>query len=368
MPSFFISASSSTTRTLNDFETGIVGSGATLATTTNNGLVTMDGFFSELFVDGSLIGGGPAVQILDNPSVLISVGQNGSIMGGNSGVAGLIASSGNMMLANDGLISGRDSAFEVDVLNVPQVSINATNSGQMTAVLGTVFKMTVTDDSALLNSGAITGKNAVHWENQAGPRTVSTTNLGTIAATDTAFLSDSSDQIDLLRNSGTISGTVSLGDMGDSLWNSGAIDADVVDLGRGDDLYDGRFGSVTGLLEGGDGNDTILGGADGDRLDGQADHDVLEGGGGMDTLYGRDGDDRLEGGPGNDLLFGSVGDDRLKGDLGDDYLDGSFNTDTVIYSGVFASVFIDLENGVATGGGGTDQLVAIENAFGSAFA
>ena len=123
-------------------------------------------------------------------------------------------------------------------------------------------------------------------------------------------------------------------------------------------LYDVEYNAgLDGTIYAGDGNDGLYG-DDG--------NDTLYGEGGNDNLYGENGDDLLIGGDGNDLLRGGYGDDILRGGLGDDTLDGDYNTDTVDYSQSATAVIIDLEEGEATGEG-TDNLVQVENAIGSAF-
>ena len=77
-------------------------------------------------------------------------------------------------------------------------------------------------------------------------------------------------------------------------------------------------------VNGGDGNDVIIG-SDG--------HDMLAGGNGDDYLNGKRGDDRLVGGPGNDTLAGGAGADALSGGLGDDVLNGHAGIDILVEEG-----------------------------------
>ncbi|MCC1495148.1 calcium-binding protein, partial [Cognatishimia sp. F0-27] len=395
MANFFITSFSSTSQALVGFETGIVAQGATLGVTSTASAVSMNGAFSSLFIEGAVISRGIGASVVGSPEVEINVGGNGSILGGSSGINFSLGSGGVFKLNNAGTISGNTNGVTwSSISNAPSIGVQVVNTGEILGATSRAFNAYVTDNSTLVNTGTIAGRTGIQWAGDSSLRTVTTINDGVISAqndgvqfnVNAAFESADTGQVDILRNTGTINGDVYLNEEDDTLSNSGLIEADYVDMGDGNDLYDGRLGAVSGQVLGGHDNDTILGGAAGedlnggleddliegnggdDLVDGDQGNDTLEGGRGEDTLFGRSGNDRLEGGQDNDSLLGGSGDDRLKGDLGDDYLDGSFNTDTVIYSGVFASVFIDLENGVATGGGGTDQLVAIENAFGSAFA
>ena len=63
------------------------------------------------------------------------------------------------------------------------------------------------------------------------------------------------------------------------------------------------------VVEGGDGDDTIVGGGQADRLDGGAGDDHVSGGGGVDTVRGGRGDDVVDGGAGSDDVRGGRGDD-----------------------------------------------------------
>jgi Ca2+-binding RTX toxin-like protein len=83
-----------------------------------------------------------------------------------------------------------------------------------------------------------------------------------------------------------------------------------LDGGPGDDTILGSLGRdyLSGddgndVLNGRDGNDGLLGGSGDDSLDGGNDSDHLSGGDGRDTLQGGSGVDVLSSGPGRDLLF-----------------------------------------------------------------
>ncbi|MEC9345696.1 MAG: hypothetical protein VYB54_05675 [Pseudomonadota bacterium] len=216
---------------------------------------------------------------------------------------------------------------------------------------------------------------------------------------------------------------VSLGDLSGS---DLADDTFIIRAGGGDDFVDGALVGRSLDFDGGEGNDTLLGstsddlmvggtgddviagGAAGDVLRGEAGDDVLNGGSGDDLIAGGDGidtadfsddaagvtaslltgtatgvdsgndtltgienltggsgDDSLTGDTGANALSGGIGDDTLIGNAGNDTLDGGADTDTVDYAAAAGPVAVDLDAGTATGDG-TDSLVAIENAIGSA--
>ncbi|MCA9061538.1 MAG: hypothetical protein KDA96_00685 [Planctomycetaceae bacterium] len=83
-------------------------------------------------------------------------------------------------------------------------------------------------------------------------------------------------------------------------------------------------------VNGGAGNDTIIGGGGDDVLFGGSGDDRIRGGRGNDVLMGGDDDDVLRGDHGRDMLIGGRGADRLLGEQGDDILIGgrtSFDLD-----------------------------------------
>jgi Ca2+-binding RTX toxin-like protein len=91
---------------------------------------------------------------------------------------------------------------------------------------------------------------------------------------------------------------------------NGYGDNDVINGGEGNDTILGTGGDD--ILNGGPGNDDIDGGMDGDVIHGNEGNDVLATGWGLDTVYGDEGDDTLRavgpygaatlvGGPGSDV-------------------------------------------------------------------
>ena len=116
-----------------------------------------------------------------------------------------------------------------------------------------------------------------------------------------------------------------------------------------------------------DGADLVYGTTGNDLLAGDGGNDYIDGRAGNDTLYGGAGNDTLVGGYGNNALYGGDGDDTLMGGSSADILNGGNDTDTVLYSGALSGVTVDLLNGTASGGSGTDILTSIENVTGSNF-
>ena len=150
-----------------------------------------------------------------------------------------------------------------------------------------------------------------------------------------------------------------IGDGGDDILSGGAdndqlFGDDSADdqagylVGAGDDILDGGAGDD--LLAAGDGADSLSGGAGIDTLFGDKGDDVLDGGDDADTMLGGDGADELFGGGGNDLLFGDgLNNQFVAGTVGgDDFLDGG-DGDDELQGGVGADML--------SGGAGNDFLL-----------
>ena len=120
--------------------------------------------------------------------------------------------------------------------------------------------------------------------------------------------------------------------------------------GAGDDTFIATAATSTDVYIGGPGIDTVdysIRGAthplvlsiDGKPTSGEpGEHDTIDltienliGGAGDDTLTGSAANNRLEGGPGNDTLYGMDGDDVLIGGAGNDTLYGGNGDDTFLY-------------------------------------
>ncbi|MBR1121054.1 FG-GAP repeat protein [Bradyrhizobium lablabi] len=89
----------------------------------------------------------------------------------------------------------------------------------------------------------------------------------------------------------------------------------------------------------------------------------------INTVTGTSGNDSLSGTSQVDNIYGLDGNDRLQGLAGNDTLDGGNGFDRAVYADATGSVTVNLAAGTAGGAGvGTDTLVGIEAAYGSAFA
>ncbi len=191
--------------------------------------------------------------------------------------------------------------------------------------------------STVINEGLITAdRHGIVVETEGLVTQATLTNSGTIEAGNAGIIRNStvSNEPIVVENSGLIRGGVAAYDgrsqfvAKDLVTNTGTM-VGKVELGSGDDLYDGRLGTIS--------------------------CDVL-GGSGSDRLYAGAGNNRLFGGEGNDSLIGGAGADRL---------DGGTGIDTVSYVGSSA-VTVSLTTGVALGGHAAgDTLVGIENLIGS---
>lgn len=244
-----------------------------------------------------------------------------------------IGKTGQLFGGGDGVVEDADGVI------LDGVGSTLTNAGTITAY-GSALSLIVADGGTTMisNSGTLYGRVCGVWHKW-GLGTLTFTNNGTVQSPGYAFLGG--DSTDNVINHGSMIGTVA--------------------LGNGNDFYDGQFGTVTGQILGGDGDDTfrpghgaetINGGNGTDLLDFRygfgvgialdgsfantcdaagdvyagietiygsrigADH--LRGDAGANTLMGFGGHDTLDGAGGNDTLTGGAGVDTLTGGLGDD--------------------------------------------------
>jgi Ca2+-binding RTX toxin-like protein len=121
-----------------------------------------------------------------------------------------------------------------------------------------------------------------------------------------------------------------------AVFADGAVD--LVDLSGPGIITDGDdvlFASLTdSIIDGGLGNDYILGWTGNDVLSGGAGSDYINATVGNDTIYGGDGNDNLDGAEGDDVINGGVGNDNLYGSVGNDIFTGGSGADTFNFSDV----------------------------------
>lgn len=115
-------------------------------------------------------------------------------------------------------------------------------------------------------------------------------------------------------------------------FDAAAVKAIVVNAGDGNDFvgFAGRGKravKVGATVDGGAGNDRLVGTRSADSISGNAGNDLIEGLAGNDTLNGNDGNDWLVGGEGDDVIGGGAGNDRILSfdRTGKDTIDGGAN-------------------------------------------
>lgn len=323
-------------------EFGIIGSGATVSTTAYaTAIAGNDGSSVQVF--GNVYSPGTAIGMIG--STVLDIGATGVVAApytpAGTSVAVSLEDVTDTVMFNAGAIYGGNTA----------VSIRG-YSGNV----------------QIHNSGLINSADTGVYSNAYASVVLELTNSGTIRANGIAISSDLNGTISNgttfhVTNTGVIFGgaqAFKIGGAHDFLVNQGEIIGDIM-LGGGNDVYNGRKGTVDGVIYGEDGNDrfvvgageeTIIAGAGNDildmrtagainvALDGSMENsgvaagdtysgfeqiwgsnfgkDILIGDGANNTLIGNGGDDRLYGKAGSDVLIGCLGRDTMYGDLGND--------------------------------------------------
>ena len=130
---------------------------------------------------------------------------------------------------------------------------------------------------------------------------------------------------------------------------------DILIGGGGDDYLHGS--TENDLIFGGKGNDDLHGGSDNDTIFGGKGDDNVISGPGDDIVFGGKGDDFLRGNNDNDIVFGGRGDDALMGDAGNDKLYGGLGDDHLIGNSGDDILYGGFGNDILDGGSGNDIYV-----------
>jgi Ca2+-binding RTX toxin-like protein len=148
---------------------------------------------------------------------------------------------------------------------------------------------------------------------------------GTLLVIDT---NPANDVVTITQSGGNINVSVNGG--APFIASAASVDDINVSMGAGHDIVivgSNIVAPITVTVDGGAGNDLLVGGGGRSVLIGGLGNDILWGGAGDDVLLGGDGNDDLFGSGGNDALVGGVGNDIVTGGTGRDLLIGSQNED-----------------------------------------
>jgi Ca2+-binding RTX toxin-like protein len=291
-----------------------------------------------------------------------TVGVYGTVFGVFSGVS---VDSGSIFVGNGANVSGMFSGISV------ATGASITNNGTVNAFNGTGIDLG-TDTSTLLNNGLISGNTAI-----IGPSAGSLhlTNSATGVIQNDVFLQSSSGFNDIHNdglidgdidaglssatmqffNNGTVTGDVTLGSGDDWMTNTGVLEH-FVNLGSGNNTYDGSHGVAVFSVSSGAGNDKLIGGSNDDDLTSGSGSDVLKGNAGDDTLDATGTGVKAVGGDGDDTIYRAGGfgaNDRIDGGSGDDLLvlTGDYSAGVTLGGKTLASV-----ETIMVGGGASYKL------------
>ncbi|MFM2389352.1 MAG: hypothetical protein RLZZ437_907, partial [Pseudomonadota bacterium] len=263
-------------------------------------------------------------------------------------------------------LMANDADVENTVLAFSRVFANSTGTievwqDQFIVVdTGTAFTGDLTVDYEVTD-GALTDTARVRATVTAGYN-------GTVVGTDLVDLLVGTDQGETIRG---LAGNDTIRALAGDDVIFGGTGADVILAGDGFDTVDFATSTIgvrasiaTRFGQGGDAQGDEYFGVE--ALAGSAFGDTLDGGIGDNLLVGRDGHDALSGAEGVDTLQGGEGNDTLTGGSGADILSGGDGSDTADYTGSVDAVNVSLAALAASGGDAAgDVLTSIENLTGT---
>lgn len=336
----------------------VVADGTIVATTSTAYVITGAGS-NNITINGSVFGQSHALNISGDANRVV-VGTTGyvAITTGDTNIAAIYLKGDNAVLINHGVVDG-----------------------------GSALTTSQGFNGSILNTGTVTGTSAFIFDTLDANSTGTVVNSGYAFGEDFGFRifgSDSSVAYSI-TNTGTLGGNilaVRAGSGQDEVINAGQIIGDI-DMGQGNDVFDGRGGTVLGKVIGGLGDDMYI--VDDETLQlfefndegtdevnslvnwklGEGFEDlVLLGGGDLrgvgndenNVIFGNEGDNLIRGRAGNDILDGGAGDDWILGHAGGDTLRGGDDDDMLIGGGGKDKIYGDGGDDVLKGGNGLDRL------------
>lgn len=288
----------------------------------------------EIFNSGEINGGFTGVNFDNGGEVSGSLINTGAITStsrainiGGSDIK--VVNKGKIITTADprnGVVYSDQTANNFDILNEGLIDVGEGNNGDAIAL-----QLGAEVEGSISNTGLVRGRGLpdgapdnqtnqaaairLYWGNDSGSDVAlfdgDIINEGTLAAENgAAIIIEDRVQFDgKIINAGKIQGGItgdnklaidaSKAESSIAVRNTGLIQGDVL-LSAGDDLFDGRKGTVEGIVAGGAGDDTLTGGHNDDILVGNVGNDVLQGLGGHDTF--RFGSDLLDGVKDIDLI------------------------------------------------------------------
>ncbi|BCH33356.1 hypothetical protein MesoLjLc_52860 [Mesorhizobium sp. L-8-10] len=337
---------------------------------------------------GAISGDRHGINVGESTDITVINGPGASITGRNGSGVG---SDGTATVINYGVITGAFSDSIGSDINGPGGGgvPDGVNDGDGDGV-DIDFEATIVNYGIIQGTGA-GGHGSDGLANTsegiaAGGGTITNHAKATISGVGIGILVDDSSQgnapfVTTIVNDGTVSGAGSFGirivsDLDDTIDNGGTISGGggtAIQFGSGNNTLKLRQGSViTGLTDGGAGNDTLdysafgrsvkvnlaagtatgTGGVAGfDTVIGSAKADVLIGSSGAESLFGGAGNDWLSGGAGADTISGGAGNDVYYYDLGDTLIEAAGEGNDTVIAGASLTLADNFENLLLTRSG-----------------
>ncbi len=157
---------------------------------------------------------------------------------------------------------------------------------------------------------------------------------------------------DTILGSADLNDTIIGSDGDDSI--VGGSGNNTIDAGDGNDTIEANAGVDT--VDAGDGNDLVTAGDGSDNVRAGDGNDIVSGEDGDDTIDAGDGADLINGNAGNDSVSGDFGPDTLNGDAGDDFVIGGEGRDSVSGGDDNDTLYGLAGNDTISGDDGDDQL------------